>query len=149
MTSLSSSYYRATNSYSLTWNRGCATKILQFLTARELRDEIYIHLIGGFPDNDIVRPEKTLPSNKANRYFLYLEGLGRRGSDRNLGLHNKTEHYFVALYIEAKFAVETAQIFNTHAAYNVQHVYDVYSLLLRGPLEIHPSCRPMDFLRSM
>jgi hypothetical protein len=122
---------------------------LQFLTAHELRDEIYIHLIGGFPDVVIVRPEQTLLSNKSNRYFLYLGGLGRCGSDRNLDLDNKTEHYFMARYMGAGFAIEIAQILNIHAVYNVRHVCDVYGLLLHGPLEIHPSCRPIDFLRTL
>jgi hypothetical protein len=121
-------------------------KIFEIL-ARELRDMVYCHLIGGVPTAHILPRYKSLPANSRGEYFFHVEVGGRRGQAR--GLDNELQHYFIGDYMGNEFAMEIAQVFNRCACYNVRHIDDVVPLLYSGPLMIHPSCRPLDHLRTL
>ena len=128
------------------WNSKFATKIFEIL-ARELRDMVYCHLIGGAPTAHILPRYKSLPANSRGECFFHVELGGRRGQAR--GLDNELQHYFIGDYMGTEFAMEIAQVFNRCACYNVRHIDDVVPLLYSGPLIIHPSCRPLDHLRTL
>ncbi|RII12538.1 hypothetical protein CUC08_Gglean004655 [Alternaria sp. MG1] len=143
---LYTAFEKAYNDYSRMWNSKFATKIFEIL-ARELRDMVYCHLIGGAPTAHILPRYKSLPANSRGECFFHVELGGRRGQAR--GLDNELQHYFIGDYMGNEFAMEIAQVFNRCACYNVRHIDDVVPLLYSGPLIIHPSCRPLDHLRTL
>jgi len=116
------------------------------LSAREVRDMVYFHLMGGAPDVSIIQREKDLPDNEGNKYYFHVDHSDRRGQAR--GLDNKFEHYFREKYMGEDFVVELAEDFNRHASYNVWHVDDVPFLLGACPFR-DALCRPLDFLRTL
>ena len=145
-TSPFSAFEKAYNDYSRLWNSKFAVKIFEILP-RELRDMVYCHLIGGVLTAHILPRYKSLPANSRGEYFFHVEVGGRRGQAR--GLDNELQHYFIGDYMGNEFAMEIAQVFNRHACYKVRHIDDVVPLLYSGPLMIHPSCRPLDHLRTL
>ncbi|CAN9088638.1 unnamed protein product [Alternaria alternata] len=143
---LYTAFEKTYNDYSRLWNSKFAVKIFEIL-ARELRDMVYCHLIGGVLTAHILPRYKSLPANSRGEYFFHVEVGGRRGQAR--GLDNELQHYFIGDYMGNEFAMEIAQVFNRCACYNVRHIDDVVPLLYSGPLIIHPSCRPLDHLRTL
>ncbi|RYO22078.1 hypothetical protein AA0121_g2755 [Alternaria tenuissima] len=143
---LYTAFEKAYNDYWRMWNSKFAASIFEIL-ARELRDMVYCHLIGGVPTAHILPRYKSLPANSHGECFFHVEVGGRRGQAR--GLDNELQHYFIGDYMGNEFAMEIAQVFNRHACYNVRHIDDVVPLLYSGPLMIHPSCRPLDHLRTL
>jgi len=116
------------------------------LSAREVRDMVYFHLMGGAPDVSIIQREKDLPDNEGNKYYFHVDHSDRRGQAR--ALDNKFAHYFREKYMGKEFVVELAEEFNRHASYNVWNVDDVRYLLGASPFR-DALCRPLDFLRTL
>jgi len=127
-------------------NRQFAAEMFERLSAREVRDMVYFHLMGGAPDVSIIQRGKDLPDNEGNKYYFHVDHSDRRGQAR--GLDNKFEHYFREKYMGRDFVVELAEEFNRHASYNVWNGDDVRYLLDACPLRGAP-CRPLDLLRTL
>ncbi|RYN67077.1 hypothetical protein AA0118_g2378 [Alternaria tenuissima] len=114
---LYTAFEKAYNDYWRMWNSKFAASIFEIL-ARELRDMVYCHLIGGVPTAHILPRYKSLPANSHGECFFHVEVGGRRGQAR--GLDNELQHYFIGDYMGNEFAMEIAQVFNRHACYNAE-----------------------------
>ncbi|KAI4950169.1 hypothetical protein J4E91_004825 [Alternaria rosae] len=145
---LDATYEKSIDEYSPVWNREFATNFLEVLTTRELRDEVFIYLIGGFPNATILPNSRNLPEYTMNDYFLHRQPIDRRERSQPRGRDDALAHYFLERFMGEEFAVEIAQIFHRYAIYKVCNVYDVFTLLEDGPLTVHPSCQPQHYIRT-
>lgn len=144
-----STYEKSIDDYSRVWNREFATNFLEVLTAREMRDEVYIYLIGSFPNATILPNSRNLPENTMNDYFLHRQPIDRRERSQRRGRDYALAHYFLERFMGEEFTVEIAQVFHRHAIYKVCNVYDVFTLLEDGILTVHPSCQPQHYIRTL
>ena len=144
-----STYDKSIDDYSRMWNREFATNFLEVITARELRDEVYIYLIGGFPNATILPRGQDIPANTMNNYFFHRQLIDRRECSQRRGHDDELAHYFLERFMGEEFAVEIAQVFHRHAIYKVCDFYDVFKLLEDGPLTVHPSCQPENYIRTL
>jgi len=142
----SSNFGKSTDDFTCMLNRQFAAEMFERLSAREVRDMVYFHLMGGAPDVSIIQREKDLPDNERNWYYFHVDHSDRRGQARVLD--NKFAHYFKEKYMGKEFMIEFAEEFNRHASYKVWHVGDVPFLLGASLLRDAP-CRPLDFLRTL
>jgi len=122
---------------------------LQVLAARELRDQVYSHLIGGSPFAIVLSRHQSLPKNRWNRYWFHLPPIDRRGRSQRRSQDDELAHYFTEKYMGEEFAIEIAQVFHRHAIYELLAVYNIFTLLEDGPLTVHPSCQPQHYIRNL
>ncbi|KAI4925635.1 hypothetical protein J4E85_007514 [Alternaria conjuncta] len=146
---LETKYKKITDDCSRAWNRQFAARFLELVTARELRDEVYLYLIGDSPSATIYPIEVPLPANTMNDHFFHLQPIDRRGRSQRRGNDDEIAHYFRDKFVGEEFAVEIAQLFHRHAIYKVGHVKDVAQFLRDGPLMVHPSCQPEHYIRTL
>ena len=134
---------KAAESYSKSWCRSFTAKLLQTLSARELRDIVYGFIVGQIGVVRILPHDRTqykLPSDKYGPYIV---------NPKNGRQTNLIPHFLDWDYVGTQFMLEIYQAFYSRAVFSIDHAYDVGALLGCGVFYIHPVSAPQNFIRHL